>query len=161
MSGTFVKKPRHKWSVSVLGKLSCEKDPQSREGLCVMRRCVQISTCNMLYFCAIIHNSICFYFTAILSGHAPVQCGENNSVLKPKNTQQLEILDFGLTTKSHIQSSIESKTATIWMSTLIRVFEWVHKLLSLCQRAGGQRSTVGLNFNGFWLRRMYVHNLGL
>ena len=162
MSGTFVKKPRHKWSVSVLGKLSCEKDPQSREGLCVMRRCVHISTCNMLYFCAIIHNSICFYFTAILSGHAPVQCGENNSVLKPKNTQQIGNLRLKThDKKNHIQSSIESKNAKFWMSTLIRVFERVHKLLSLCQRAGGQRSTVGLNFNGFWLRRMYVHNLGL
>lgn len=106
-----------------------------------------------------------FQFVFILQPFCPVtlQCsvGKITQSSNPKILNKLEIFDIGLTTNSQIQSSIESKTAKIWMSTLIRVFEWVHKLLSLCQRAGGQRSTVGLNFNGFWLRRMYVHNLGL
>ena len=132
--------------------------PRRNARLCVMRRlgvCVHISTCNMLYFCAIIHNSICFYFTAILSGHAPVQCGENNSVLKPKNTFDSR------QTKTRLRVPLKVKMlrsqCQLWFKRALSV----HKLLSLCQRAGGQPSTVGLNFNGFWLRRMYVHNLGL
>ena len=35
-----------------------------------------INTCNLLYFCAIIQYSICFYYTLIHHGHAPAWCRE-------------------------------------------------------------------------------------
>ena len=141
----------------------CSRQTLMLEGSSKSRRNVRL--CVMRRGVCILAHAICFIFVQlstiqfvfILQPFCPVTL--QFSVGKITQTQKY----FQLTTNKNnrIESSIESKTGKISMSTVIQGALSVHKLLSLCQRAGGQPSTVGLNFNGFWLRRMYVHNLGL